>query len=301
MQWFNDLKVSKKFLLVFGVIVFVAAIIGFTGIVSVRSIAAHDDELYKLQTVPIKDMAAANEAYLQMRTQMLYLVLFKSNEERQASSQKIQEYSDVFEKSLTSFEKTIQTEAGRKQYDELQSAYKQYMPLREQFIQLANAGRGEEALAITKGVGAPIIATLNKSMADLIDAKVNLAQKVADENQASAQSATWEIILILIAGIVVAIAVGIALTRFFVTIIDRVAFALGKMAEGDLTVEVNYKGKDEFGHIANSMSHMLKYFNETISQISEASTTVASAIRKYPVAQKKWLLVRKSRRVKQVK
>lgn len=277
MQWFYDLKTSRKFLLVFGVVVFVAAIIGYMGITSVRSLAERDDELYKLQTVPINDLADANAAYLQMRTQMLYLVLFKSKEERQASTQKMQEYTDAFEKSLVSFEKSIQTESGRKQYDELQSAYKQYVPLKEQFIQLANAGRGDEALELTRGVGAPIIATLNKDMAGLIDAKVDLAKKTADDNQSSTQSATMTIVLILIAGVAIAVVAGIIVTRFFTRLLDKVTEDAEIIANGDLTVIVTYEGKDEFGRLADALRKMVNSLRTTISEVTEVSATVASA------------------------
>jgi methyl-accepting chemotaxis protein len=277
MQWFNDLKVSRKFLLVFGVVIFAAAFIGYSGITSVRSIAERDDELYKLQTVPISNLADANAAYLQMRTQMLYLVLFKSKEAQQASMQKIQEHTDTFEKSLAEFEKTIQTEAGRKMYDELKTAYKQYIPLKEQFIQLANAGRGEEALAITKGAGAPIIATLNKDIAELIDAKVELAKKSASTNQDAAQSATMEIVLILAAGVLVAIAGGTIVTRFFTRLINKVAEDAEIIANGDLTLEVVYQGKDEFGKLCDSLRKMVSSLRTTIAEVTEASAAVASA------------------------
>ncbi|HVN49372.1 MAG TPA: methyl-accepting chemotaxis protein [Bacteroidota bacterium] len=277
MQWFNDLKTGKKLLLVFGIMAFVATMIGYMGIMSVRSVAERDDGLYRNQTLALRDLANAQKAYLNMRAERLNVMLKKSFSEKQASSQKVREYGESFEKYLSSYEKTIQISSERKIFDDLQSAYKEYVPLREQFVQLALDGRNEEAMSLTQGSGASILTTLDKSIDGLINAQIEQAQQVADTNQEAAKTATTEILLILFMGGAVAIGMGVFTTRFFVSLTTRIAASLEKMAGGDLTVEVKYHGKDEFGLIANSMIHMTKYLNETISQIAESSATVASA------------------------
>ena len=83
--------------------------------------------------------------------------------------------------------------------------------------------------------------------------------------------------LMVLAAFVIALIMCIFLARSMSKGISDITGPLDKAAQGDFTVQMKVKRKDEFGQIAVSIAHMMDGIKELIGQVKEVMETVTNA------------------------
>jgi methyl-accepting chemotaxis protein len=108
------------------------------------------------------------------------------------------------------------------------------------------------------------------------DARKALDKRVKDGGRKAAAAATQLWVLLAVA---VALAVGVAawVSRSITRPIGQLLSALGAAAEGDLTVRVNAKSKDELGRLSNALDTTLDATGSAMRQIAGNATALAAA------------------------
>jgi methyl-accepting chemotaxis protein len=98
--------------------------------------------------------------------------------------------------------------------------------------------------------------------------------KTADEQY---HSMVTQVTILLVAGI----SIGILLAWIIISGISRgvtsVEMIANNLADGDLTGRVDYKSKDEIGHIATAFNRMADKFSTAITQVKDAVSQLAAA------------------------
>ncbi|MCB2299080.1 methyl-accepting chemotaxis protein [Clostridium tagluense] len=95
---------------------------------------------------------------------------------------------------------------------------------------------------------------------------------------------TASLVLIVLAGIVlltiiIAAAIAIIIAKGISKPIEKVSEAMSKIAEGDFTIEVNQKGKDEIAQMSGKLNKTLVSLKESIKGVKDTSNEVgASAV-----------------------
>ncbi|WP_234996420.1 methyl-accepting chemotaxis protein [Demequina sp. NBRC 110054] len=105
------------------------------------------------------------------------------------------------------------------------------------------------------------------------------AQVEAEVEHSSAETQSVKILLASIAGIAVVLAVGLGLwiSRRITKGVSKVQHSLEAMGEGDLTVEADVKTKDEIGDMASSLGKAQSALRETMAEVISSAQTVAAA------------------------
>ncbi|GAB1410107.1 hypothetical protein MASR1M90_12610 [Desulfovibrionales bacterium] len=110
----------------------------------------------------------------------------------------------------------------------------------------------------------------------VIDSVMEITQKMATTAVTSLSSASSVMLGGLAVALVLGIAVAIVLTRAITAPVHKgVAFAQ-KIAEGDLTADVDVDQKDELGILANALRDMVAKLREIVAEVQSASDNVAS-------------------------
>jgi methyl-accepting chemotaxis protein len=129
-----------------------------------------------------------------------------------------------------------------------------------------------------------IFSVINPGFNDANAAAEKLLEMQAEEGQAmftQAQerySSTLTIsLVVIVAGLLISMALAIAI----ITGISNAVSALDKtatsLAKGDLTARMEYAGKDELAHVANSFNNVGEKFESTVNEIISAVSQLASA------------------------
>ncbi|WP_082105481.1 methyl-accepting chemotaxis protein [Demequina subtropica] len=101
------------------------------------------------------------------------------------------------------------------------------------------------------------------------------AEIAASDDEVSATATLLTVIVV--AGIVAAIALGLVLARRITGAAGELKTAIDAMADGDLTVEATVRSNDEVGDMAASLARAQSALRETMSGVVTSAVTVAAA------------------------
>ncbi|MCM1567764.1 MAG: methyl-accepting chemotaxis protein [Dehalobacter sp.] len=126
-------------------------------------------------------------------------------------------------------------------------------------------------------------ATIAPETQALVSVNSEMAQKRAQnieevKNLIAVKESRTTIILVVstLIAIILAMILGLMMARSITRPVKKLVEVSDKIADGDLNVDIDVRGKDEIGALAKSFSTMTLTLNEVISNINSASEQVAS-------------------------
>ncbi|MDF2532920.1 MAG: methyl-accepting chemotaxis protein, partial [Clostridia bacterium] len=195
--------------------------------------------------------------YQMERVSLRDLLLLKDNEEIQKRITKFVEQDKIILDNMTNFEKGIKDDQVRKNFDDLNKALTDFRDYRQGIIDLVSSNQTDQAITSLYSDGTAIATAMQGAMDNLLRLKVELAQNSAAGNKAIANTATVTMISVIAAGILIAITLGIFISRIISKPVTKMVEAADKLAVGDINVNVQADTKDEIGNLAESFSKMI--------------------------------------------
>ena len=277
MKWFNNLKISVKLILGFLIVAFISGIVGFVGIINIRSINQKDIEMYTLNTVPLNDIADAAIAFQKNRVLLRELTIENDNRNITEDVHEINKNDREINGKLAEFEKTLRTDAGFKEINNLKELLTQFTPLREEIIQTAIAGQDAKVLQLIRGDAGKIAAAIEESIQKLITMKVNLARGKSADNTKSANQSLIMMVTFIFLGMFLAIVLGLFIAGAISKPIGKLVAVSERLALGDIGVTVEAPTQDEIGRLMEASAKMIENIREqamTAEKIAAGDLTV---------------------------
>lgn len=147
----------------------------------------------------------------------------------------------------------------------------------ERVVELVLAGKNQEAVAVLLKDAHPAMQRVEKSFAALV--------KYQDENVAAAYRSGVEryekqrLVMIVCGALALIFGIwgAVYLTHNFVIRINRVAEAMSRVADGDLSTKIRIFARDEIGDLGHAINRMLEAMHDMVSSIRDTAAQVASA------------------------
>lgn len=253
MKWFNDLKIGTKLISGFIAIALIAGIIGFIGIKQIRVIDDADTRLYEKVVVPLGEFADIAISFQRIRINLLRMVDSTDKQEKATAQDTIKKLREEITAKQTSFEKTIITEEGRKLFAEFVTHRGEYGKVIERTFVLDAANKVAEAKALLAGEGYKIAMAYQAVIDKMMDLKEKQAKLTSDENTVIATGASRLMTGMAIGGALLAICLGLFISRTITRPINEAVGVAKSLSDGDLTITVESRSKDETGIMMASM------------------------------------------------
>ena len=280
MKWFFNLKVAVKLITGFILVALVAGIIGVVGITNLNTISDLDTELYEVNTAPLGVIADAAIAFQRQRVNVRDMVVdLKDTALQEKYLATIKELDTKIDEDLKVFATTIKSTEVQTEYDALVKAYNDYSVIRDKATALLLVKNEVAGIALMKGDATTTAQVVDTQIQKLVDSKITQAKTKSGGNTATANTATTTMIIIVVGGILLAIALGIFLSRIISKPINELVKVAEKIADGDLDVDVEAKTTDEIGLLSEAFKRMADNLNEVMSNFDSASEQVASGSR----------------------
>jgi methyl-accepting chemotaxis protein len=126
---------------------------------------------------------------------------------------------------------------------------------------------------------------LNGSLHDLLDLENKLSQDQHDRSLKSFSAASQILLLVLIVAIGLSLLISLLTARLVTRPVSKTMEVIQRIAEGDLTQEVQLTSRDEIGQLAQSVDMMRTKMGETVGQsvvmsqnLSEAASGQAASL-----------------------
>jgi methyl-accepting chemotaxis protein len=277
MQWFYNMRVSTKLLSSFILVALIAGIIGYVSVVKLDTLAAAGEAMYELNTRPLGDLLDVSTDYQKIRVNLRELLIDRTNEERAKHAANIKALNKQIEDSLKLVDEHSRSAEAKKDISEVRAALGNFDQVCLKIASLAGAGKPDETFAALRDpANGQIAKSVDDAIQKLSDLKVSDGQKKNEVNAATAKAAVRFTIILVIVGALLAICLGIIISRIIsVPLKKGVDFATA-ISEGDLTQQLVLDQKDEVGQLATAMNLMVEKLREIVGEVKSATDNVAS-------------------------
>jgi signal transduction histidine kinase len=270
MGWLVDLvarvpaRVQIKLLAAFLAIVMLLIIVGAVGLQVLSEVNERTEELIKLQR--------KIEAYRQVQhdtTSQLYSVssaLLSSDDLTLLSTlRQLNQFGyDVDRLQFVAKDEVELLGRFRQDYD-------QFVEIVTHVVELIRAGRAVEAREIQAAQAAPLADRLERLTNQLVNkAEADVVAGIETSKQAY-ENSQWIVIAFALGSIVLALALGYAISWSLIGPVKEIEARLNQVAAGDFTHRVDVINRDELGALASDVNKMSEELGRLYQQLETAS------------------------------
>ncbi|MGA7827194.1 MAG: methyl-accepting chemotaxis protein [Geobacteraceae bacterium] len=274
---FAKLRIGPKMGLVFGFVLVMMLLIIYFGISGTSTVKKSMEGLvdgeYQKTVYAFKAMDALNSLVISIQR----LVMVDDPNEILRLKKELEASRAVYRDNLKKLGELEKSPHGIKLLEESKSQSTIAAAANNHVVELALANKKKEAFSLFANKGAPLTKKLQDTFAaqiafqqDNVKAAYALAVKVYERQR----------LLIAIAGalaFILGLAGAIFLINNFVTRLNRVSRAMGRIADGDISNQIVIYAKDEIGDLGHAINRMLSSMNSMVASIKATAEQVASA------------------------
>ena len=276
MKMFRNKKIGFRIMLAFVSVIFVFGVVGGIGILTINSISSNDTRLYEENTLGIEHVGEAAIYYQRIRFNALKMSVTEDTAEQKTYIEKANNYIVQTDDYLDQYADHIADDQGTVLYEELIDTWAHYKMLIDNAINDALSGDNDSAAAIVFGEAADTGASLQGQFEELFIYNAEMAQIKHTQNTQSAQTSTVSMIILVIAGVIIASFLGVVLTRSINKPLHLASEQLTKIATGkDLETLDTNQFSGEFIEMAQNLNNVKDSLNLLLS---DTGSLVSAAI-----------------------
>jgi methyl-accepting chemotaxis protein len=276
-KWFANWKISKKLFAGFAIVILVAVAVGGMGILSIRTINQSGTAMYEDMVVPMDELTQLATAFQRARVNLREMILISDATKLAEEEDNLTQRQTEIATQAEEFSKRITSQDIQKAYDKFVKDRQTFVGYVTQVIALAKQGRDDEAYTLLQSDACYAAEQAEQdAILNLADLEQKDASKETQENDATGNQATIEVLAVLLAGIALAVLIAWYISRLISSSMKKIIVAAEGIADGDLCVDVDIDTKDEIGELASAFRKMTGNLNEVLSGINSASEQVSS-------------------------
>jgi methyl-accepting chemotaxis protein len=274
---FKNIKIGTRLFFGFGILLLLMTIVGLYGL---RSVKVLQDDLHLISDDLMLKVGQANDIMhnVNVIARGLRNIIIDPDKDRQErelkriaeSRRKAGELFDVLTRTVTD-------PKGAEQVKVSAELRKRYVEVSEKYLQLAVAGRVEDARKLMFGDLREAQNTYLQSLDDLVDVMEEGVQEAALHADEQAGAAVAMILAILGASLALSVAMAFFLVRSITGPVHQASELAAAMAKGDFTTKLDIVQKDEIGHMAASLNTMVGQLSSMIRDIIGGVATLSSS------------------------
>ena len=282
MNGFHNLKVGSKLIGGFLVVAIIGAIIGIQGIWQAAQINQMSKLMYERETTGIMRMAQANVRLMGAGRAIRSALLTYSEQDSAYHLQERRTRMDDVLRELDAVRAQFVTEDGGALLEDAIDAVKAYEKGLEQ-VEAALHAEGlddpRKATEILLTVVRPMADKADGMLTSLIERKKDNAAHLNELSAAAFKRIVWLSIAITALGVLVAVVVGVALTRHLMRQLggepDAVAQVANDIAAGNLHTHID-TSKAQRGSVVMAMQEMQQSLRQVVSTVRDSSDSIAT-------------------------
>ncbi|MCX8179108.1 MAG: methyl-accepting chemotaxis protein, partial [Candidatus Aenigmarchaeota archaeon] len=287
MKWFYDLKIAVKLLTGFVLVAVIAAVIGFMGYNAMNTMKKGENEI---SIVRLPSIEALLEIY-QAQTDVDSAENALLTEELVGAGRKEQyeRISDAFKRADSAwkvYEPLPQTDEEKKVWEKFVPAWERWKKDDQDYLNLSREFDLNKSPDIHKKMIEQALVTNAKSfsevstlMKQLIKINKDVAVAAHEGSDEAFASTSTLLIVTIVFGILLAVGLGIFISRIISRPLGKMVAVANKIADGNLDVLIDIKTKDEIGVLAKAFDTMADNLNNVMGNINSSAEQVSAGSR----------------------
>ncbi|MBF0318046.1 MAG: MCP four helix bundle domain-containing protein [Nitrospirae bacterium] len=266
MRWFYNQKIGTKLILSFVLVSLITAAVGYIGIVNLHKLDDADTMLYEKATLAVFYTGLIGTDFQRIRVNIREAIEAEKESDRQKYLGTCKQLKEEIIKNSELYKKTLRDDEDRAAFKEFLDAFNAYALVLDKEIALGAEHNMAHLKELVSGDGAKAERTVYPIIKKLVEHNEKEAKAISDNNALLTHSVSNTIITFTAIGVVLAILLGIFISRMISVAVRKIANAADNLALGDVNIDIDIDTKDEIGMLARS-------FQGVVDNIREAAST----------------------------
>lgn len=267
-NWFLNLKISNKLIIGFLIVSFIALIVGIIGIINLNNIKNSDATLYNKNTLGLKYSGSAAVEFQQLRYNMLKITTLTDENERAKIKTQNDSIIVTIKDLLVNSDTTAVSGETKALLKEIEKNFSNYESNINQYFDTYKTGNITQADNIVFNTLAPLGTQLRDQYLALFDKVSTEADNRAIENTSMAQNAVIMMVIVIFAGILLSIILGIYIAGIIGKPLKIMAEGADKLALGDVDIALDIQTReDEIGKLKEAFFKVIDGRKKQVGEV----------------------------------
>ena len=277
MKWFYDLKISRKLITTFLLVVAMVAALGIFAIRQLDKVNSASTEISTNWLPSIRSLNAMQLTMSRIRSLELQHILSHDPKEQADIDASTKLYIDSLKKTQATYVTEISEPEEKALYPEVEKLITQFLGDHDKIIALSRQGKDEEARTLQRGDSTQAYRTALQDLEKLAtvnDDGAERSNRMADSTYSQAR--LW-IIGNVIVCITLAMLLALWVSRLIARPLQEAVSVAQRVAGGDLTAAIVPAGKDETGQLLGALKSMNDSLVGIVTKVREGTGTITTA------------------------
>lgn len=290
MNWFKNMKISKKLILSFLIVALIAAGIGLLGYTGIINIEEQVEEIGHVRLPSIETLLIISEGQTAVRLEEKVLLdagltmseRMKSYDNIGIIRERIQEAWDKFAPLPQSPEETAEWNRFLGYWDTWSKDVDTFLEM-SHTLDEASPGEAKDILEkmreMSVNENTRAFYTAEESLLKIIKINEDISEHAIDIAEETMARTLTLLLTVIILGMLLSIGLALSLSKMISRPVEKMLYAAEEIAEGNLNVKIAVDSKDEVGMLGRAFKKMIGNINNVMTNINDASEQVASGSR----------------------
>jgi methyl-accepting chemotaxis protein len=279
MNWFKNLKISAKLIVGFLAVAVIAAVVGVVGIINLTTLSNADRMMYQNEARGLQYSGSAAVNFQQLRYNIFKMTTLSEEKALQDALVLVDEFRNDTNDSLVSLQDSIIFDNPDivVLLDSIDAAWNTYQSYIDTMMQYQSAGQLQQMNEYIVNTMAPLGVTLRDVYLELLSSVASEAEMTSAKNAATANTAIILMIVIVAVSIVIALILGVAISRLIGRPVSKMAQVAKLLSKGDIETDgvLDSKDdqlknqKDEIGELAGAFHDLIRATKRQVDEIQK--------------------------------
>ncbi|WP_332856428.1 methyl-accepting chemotaxis protein [Duganella sp. S19_KUP01_CR8] len=277
MQWFYDLKIGKKLIVAFGVVIALTCCLGLFSLSQLAKVNQSSTDIATNWMPAVRYLGQMQASLSRYRISEATHILLTEEAEMSTTDKSMATRLETLRKQQASYAALVSEPEEKRIYGELQKSLDEYMAASGKLAALSRAGTKDEARTLFRGGSNKLFRQVNEQLDALV--KINDdGSAAADQSATDTYSMSRKMILgTLLLLIVVSMVLATAVARIVAGPLQEAVGIAQRVADGDLTGHIASQSKDETGQLMHSLKAMNDSLLRVVGEVRGGTDTIATA------------------------
>jgi methyl-accepting chemotaxis protein len=259
--------IGGKIITAFVAVALIALVVGFTGLLQINRMAEADTVIYEKIVKGLEHIEVIVENFHRSRV-YVYVMLLAANDKELEDAYKIfNDYKSASEKAEIEYEGTLMTDAGKTTFKDFINSKNAYFAYILNIYNKLKAGKKDEALALFSDAR-NIAGTTQEKLNIMVNQKTTLGNQKNLENKSLALMSNIIMISMAVLGVIIAIIIGIILTRTILKVVNTIDNSSSQVATGAEQISSSSE------ELSQGVSEQAANVEEVSASIEEMTSTI---------------------------
>ncbi|WP_232014311.1 methyl-accepting chemotaxis protein [Cellulomonas fimi] len=260
------------------VAVLVGVTVGALGVSALASTNAATTRMYEKNFAGLEHAAVMRRAMIQMRLSVANHAITADEAGKRAVEDTIAASEDEVRAAVEDYRQIPMTPEQEEMLAAFTAGLDEYVGIRDdELLPLSRRNAVAEFTAARDELAQPSIDAMTEAATGLVESEKEGARDAAATAARDYRASRLQVVALLVLGSLVALGLGLAVSRGIVRGLDHVRRVTDALEAGDLTVTAGLTSRDEVGRMGASLDAAVGVLRGMVGTIEESSTSLASA------------------------